>query len=120
MALTAAEKARVRDLTGWAAIFHELDRSMENALDAIATTPDDETRIRGHLTQLTDIDTRLTDARDRLMASAVGTITLNPAEISQLRAEGRRYVEAIASILRVQVKRNFYGGNSGGGWMAFG
>jgi hypothetical protein len=119
MALSDAEKARIRSLLGYSPRYRSYEghpsMSIESAMNSIASYTEDESRIRTLLTELTAIDTSLTAARARLQAKAVGSITLNSDnEIGQLRAEGRRYVKAIAQILSVDVLENFYSGGSGG------
>lgn len=123
MALTSAERAKIREYLGWGTRFFQEDTALEMAMDAISTAPftDDETQVRAALTELANLDTRLTGARDRLQASTVGSITLNPAEIMQLRMEGHRYCQTIAHILRVEIRRGGkYGIGGGGGYLAQG
>ncbi len=120
MAFTSAEQAKIREYLGWGARFAQTDSSLQIAMEGLASFPDDETQVRAALTELTNIDTRLAGARDRLQASSVGTIALNPGEIIQLRAEGRRYCQTIANILRVEIRNGGKFGSNGGGWMVFG
>lgn len=121
MALSDSEKARIRSLLGYSPRYRSYEghpsMSIESAMSSIAGYPEDETRIRTYLTELTVIDTSLTAARTRLQAKEVGSIVLNSdMEITQLRMEGKRYVTAIAQALSVDVLHNFYsGGMSGGG-----
>ncbi len=115
MALTDTQKAEIRDFLGWPARFHDRDDRLENAFTALADLPDDETRIIALLNKAKDIETRITDALGRIKASAVGSITLNQAEILQLKSEGRRAVNRIAAILYVPVKANAFGGGAAGG-----
>jgi hypothetical protein len=119
MALTDSEKARIRSLLGYSPRYRSYEghpnMSIESAMTSIATYPMDEARIQTYLTELTAIDTSITAARERLQAKAVGSIVLNSDnEISQLRAEGKRFVNAIADILSVKVLRNFYAGGGSG------
>lgn len=116
--LTGSERAKVREYLGWGTRFFQIDTALETAMDAVEGFPNDEAQIRVSLTELADIDTRLAGARDRLQASAVGSITLNPAEVMQLRMEGARYCQSIAHILRVDVLRGGkYGIGGGGGYL---
>lgn len=115
MALTTAQRSEIRDLLGWPARFHDNDSRLERAFDAIAELPEDEAIVIELLEKAQDIEVRITDALGRIKASAVGSITLNAAEISQLRAEGRRAVNRIAAILYVPVKQNSFGGGAAGG-----
>ncbi len=119
MALTDAQRARVRMLLGYSPRYRSYEghpsMSIESAMSSIASYPEDEIRITTILDELTSIDTSITSARERLQAKAVGSITLNSdMEIAQLRAEGRRFVKAIANILSIKVLDNFYAGSGGG------
>jgi hypothetical protein len=79
------------------------------------TLPDETSRIQGILTSLTDIDTKITDALGTVGVFQADTIRLDSDQgISHLRAEGRRLVEAIAVILQVPIKKNYYGGSMTG------
>lgn len=116
MAFTPTEKARIRMLLGWGARFWQLETRLENAMEAVEQTLTEETaQIQTLLTSLTAIDTKITDALGTVGVSNVDTIALDSDQgISYLRAEGRRLVEAIASILQVPIKKNFYGGSMTG------
>lgn len=116
MAFTAPEKASIRKLLGWGARFWQLETRLENAIDAVSSIlPEETTLIQAILVQLTAIDTKITSALDTVGVSAVSTIHLDSDQgLSHLRAEGRRLVEAIASILQVNIKKNFYGGSMTG------
>lgn len=119
MALTQDQRAAVRDYLGWSMLGHSsgpgyrLESSM-NAL-SVAEKASDLARVVALLADLDDIDTRIAAAYDRLKASAVGSITLNAAEIAMLKSEGRRFARAIASILGVEVRGGKFGGAALGG-----
>ena len=116
MAFTSTEKTRIRMLLGWGARFWQLETRLENAMDAVETTlPDETAQIQSILVLLTDIDTKLTDALGTVGVTAVSSIHLDSDQgINHLRSEGRRLVEAIAAILQVFIKRNYYGGTMTG------
>ena len=120
MALTETQKSKIRDYMGWSSRFRDSDDRLDDALQAIALWPDDEARIVALLTECASIDTRLADALNRIQAAAVGSITLNQGEISQLRSEGRRAVKRIAALLAVPIKQNAYGGGASGGAVKMG
>lgn len=76
-----------------------------------ATLPEDMAKIQSILTSLTDIDTKITDALGTVGVTDVSSIHLDSDQgLSHLRSEGRRLVEAIATILQVPIKKNYYGG----------
>lgn len=116
MAFTGAEKTRIRMLLGWGARFWQLETRLENAMEAVEETlPDDTAQIQAILVSLTDIDDKITDALGTVGVGGVSTIKLDSDQgISHLRAEGRRLVEAIAVILQVPIKKNYYGGSMTG------
>lgn len=109
-------------LLGWGARFWQLETRLENAMDAVEQTlPEETERIQEHLTALTAIDTKITDALDTAGVTGVSSIKLDSDQgISHFRAEGRRRVEAIASILQVTIKKNYYGGSMAGGPIQYG
>lgn len=118
MALSGSERAKIREFLGWGTRFFQIDNRLELAMDAMSEYPYDVERIRATITELDNLDTRLAGARDRLQASTVGSITLNPAEIMQLRMEGARYCQTLAHILRVEIQRGGkYGAGGGGGYL---
>ncbi len=116
MAFSSAEKTRIRMLLGWGARFWQLETRLENALEAVEQTlPDETASIQTILVSLTDIDTKITEALGTVGVTGVSSIHLDSDQgISHLRAEGRRLVEAIAVILQVAIKKNFYGGSMTG------
>lgn len=114
MALSAQQQSQLRIYLGYPARFHQMRPELEQAILALAGVPVDETEVASLLalltTPVTGIDARLVDAMDRLQASAVGSITLNPAEIGALRSEGRRIVRRIASLMGVTIQADAFGG----------
>jgi hypothetical protein len=102
---------------GWQSLFLQQGdgNRVEAAMTAIATVPDSEALVVGHLVRLTALDARIEGAYDRLRASVVGPITLNSAEIGQLKSEARRICHVIAAILGVTVPSCKYGGGMAGG-----
>lgn len=122
MAFTDTERARLRSLLGWSSLYHETDDRLENAMDAFENIPADLARVRELLTELTTIDVLITSARDTAGVLVAGSIEL-AADSGQgfHKTEGRRLVNAIAALIGVQVKRNFYSaGSPMGGEMAYG
>ena len=68
-----------------------------------------------------DVDAKITDALGTVGVTGVSSIHLDSDQgIGHLKSEGRRLVEAIASILQVQIKKNYYGGSMTGGAMSYG
>lgn len=121
MPFTDAEKTRIRMLLGWGARFWQLETRLENAMEAVETLTEETTRIQTILTQLTAIDTAITDALGTVGVTGVSAIHLDSDQgIGHLKAEGRRLVEAIATILQVPIKKNYYGGGMVGGYVPMG
>lgn len=116
MAFTSAEKMRIRKLLGWGARFWQLETRLEQSMNAVEQTlPDETAEIQSILTQLTVIDGQITSALDTAGVTAVSSIHLDSDQgISHFRSEGRRLVEAIATILQVNIKKNYYGGTMTG------
>lgn len=99
-------------LLGWGARFWQIETRLESAMSAVESEcPEEALKIQGILVSLTDIDTKITDALGTVGVTGVDVIHLDSDQgIRHLRAEGRRLVEAIATILQVGIKRNYYGG----------
>jgi len=116
MPFTSTEKAKIRELLGWGARFWQLETRLENAMEAVEETlPEETALIQGIIVQLADIDAKITDALGTVGVFKVDTIGLDSDQgISHLKNEGRRLVEAIATILQVPIKRNYYGGSMRG------
>jgi hypothetical protein len=116
MAFTPTEKTRIRMLLGWGARLWQLETRLENAMDAVEQQlPEETALIQSTLVALAALDTKITSATDTVGVSNVDTIALDSDQgISHLRAEGRRLVESIATILQVPIKRNYYGGSMTG------
>lgn len=126
MALTDAQRTAIRLYAGWQDGFGQFDSRLEQAMNyadtrasvlallqnAINGTPP------GLLALLADIDARLSGSYGRLKANVVGSLTLNRAELQQLRSEGRRHVGRMCSILGVEMGHDVFAGSapmSGGG-----
>lgn len=109
-------------LLGWGARFWQLQTRLELAMSAVENTlPDETQKIQDILVVLTDVDAKISDALGTVGVTGVSSIHLDSDQgIGHLKAEGRRQVEAIASILQVQIKKNYYGGSMTGGSMSYG
>jgi|FLYL01.1.fsa_nt_gi hypothetical protein len=115
MALTDAERAKVRRRLGWPSRFHQTNSALEMAMDALASEPEEEQEARDLLTAMDTLDTELTSARKRLKFRGVGEIEGPGAlEIATLRAEGRRLVARLSALLGVKPLVNPYSGGTGG------
>ncbi len=109
MALTEAEKVSVRRHLGFnsasGAWYPYVDSfvTVTGILDSLPAAA--ETEARSILTRLTDIETRLSGALDRLQASVAGTITLNAEETTRLRGELHRWRQELSTLLGVPMAR---------------
>lgn len=126
MAFTGAEKTTIREYMGWSARFAQSDTALERAMSAIETMPDDEAKVREHLVELARIDAALVACEVRFKADRVGSITLAPRELKQLRSRGEERLGRLATLLGVEVRnspfqpslpafRASWGGPTGGG-----
>ena len=110
MALTATQKAQIRQYLGWSFGFADRDSHLEQSFNGIETEPQAELLITdtlangGILESLLQIDRELVLSRTRLKADAVGSIALNRREVKDLRREGDRFVARLAKILGVEVR----------------
>lgn len=106
MAFTGEEKARIRMYLGWSARFSQTDTALERAMSAIETQAADEALTREHLAELARIDAAIRGAEARFKASKVGTIELNPKEMSDLRSRGTERVGRLATLFGVEARNN--------------
>lgn len=123
MPFLSSEKARIRVLLGWGARFWQLQTRLEAAMSAVETTlPDETVLIQSYLTQLTSIDTQITSALNTVGVTKVDEIGLDSDQgLQHLRREGARLVEAIAHVLQVEIKKNYYHTSAlRGGYMQYG
>jgi hypothetical protein len=128
MALTSAQKQRVHFFCGWSARFHSFDSRLEQALAAIETLPAVEAEITnpitgtppGLLAQLDEKITQLRQVPNRLKASEVGSIKLNPLELHHLRSEGRRLASQLCMTLGVEKRHDVFGSSGVQTFQGFG
>lgn len=117
MALTEAQRADIRFYCGWSARFRQFDSRLEQAMNALASTPETEARITNSITGdppgvlacLHAVDAELTAAHKRLKATKVGSIELNQGEIASLRSEGRRHVTRLCAMLGIEQYADVFG-----------
>jgi len=105
MALTDAEKVSIKRHLGmnsaaeanypWVDVFWAVDKVLTTLSSAA------ETETRSILTRLTGLETSLDAAKNRLKASAVGSIDLNDREHDKLWRELRRWRRELAVLLGV-------------------
>jgi len=110
MALTDAQKAQCRMYLGWSMGYDDRDSHLERSMNGLDSKPEVELLITdtlvngGILATLAAIDAKLIAAHNRLKAAAVGSITLNAAELQMLCREGNRIVARLARLLGVEVR----------------
>jgi len=112
VALTEAQKARVRAYLGWERGF-ELNSKLESKL--LALTAEEEALVIGVLNALAEVDAAI-DAlvvERRAGVVAVDEIRFSDADPFEMyRAQGRRYVARLSAILGVDSNRDYYGDGS--------
>lgn len=111
MALTEAQKVDLRMYLGWSDRFHQFDSELEHAIAAMESRPATEAKVLELVAECERVDALIQGAESRLKASVVGPITLNSAEIEQLRQRGRTAVGRISTILGVDVREDVFGPN---------
>jgi hypothetical protein len=111
MALTAAQKAKIRRYLGYPDVNRGLRLELEGAMTALSS--DGETEVVDLLSKLATIETTLVEAQGRQKVIKAEEVTLaGDAELRALWREGNRYAATLAAILGVDVLRNPYGGAS--------
>lgn len=111
MAITAANRVKVRRYLGWSARFSQTDGALERAITALETEPESETELLALVVECERIDTAITDAESRLKASKVGSIELNDGEVATLRSRGRQVAGRLAALLGVEIRSDAFSGN---------
>lgn len=111
MALTDAEKSRVRRYLGFPDTNRLLHHGLEGALVAVST--EGEAEVQDLLTQLDEVSTQLREswARQKVM-KAEDVVLAGHDEILALRHEGRRLVNQLAALLDVQPRRDAFSSGS--------
>lgn len=122
MAFTSAEKAQIRQVLGYSALFYDLDPRLEGQMDSLPTRDaDSAARISANLVKLTALDARMECALDNLDAAVAGSMTLlGPAQLVALRAHGRMLIQQIAITLEVPVRKDYYAPGEASGVIALG
>ena len=115
MALSAAERAKIRRYLGWSARFHQTDDMLEQAMNAMATQVEDELLIQADLVKLVGIDDELDGIVITAKATQLGGIQLRAAyQQSVLRERGRRVSNRVASALGVTKRGDAFGTTQAG------
>lgn len=102
MALNATQKEKILRYIGWPDIFIQENKrfysaTIDTRLNQVS--PEAEADAIQLLNRCLDIDNQLSKATSRLTVSSVGNIRLNREEITMLRAERRRLVEEMQTVL---------------------
>lgn len=114
MALTDANKAKIRRYLGYPDVNRLTYYELEGALGAISS--DGETIATGLLTSLDALHTALQDSWSRQKVVRAEEVTLaGPDEIRALRAEGRRLSAELAALFDVPVLVDVWGSGGGSG-----
>lgn len=101
--MTDAERARVRRYLGFSDRSQGLFTVLESTISSLSSEGEED--VLNILDELTDIETKLSDARCRLKAARVEDITLNSDEIYALRDEGKRLVRDLSTVLGIRPLR---------------
>ncbi len=116
MALTDAQKAKVRRYLGYPDVNREPNSELEGALTELSA--DGEVEVLLCLDSLATIDGVLTASWARQMVKRAEEVELYGAdEIHAMRSEGGRLVTTLASILGVEPMLDVFGGHSTTGLM---
>lgn len=102
MALSAVQKQKILRYVGWPDIFiQENKRFYSSTIDSRLNTisPEAEADAISLLDRCLDIEERLSKAVSRLTVNSVGNIRLNRNEITALRAERKRIVKEMQTVL---------------------
>lgn len=106
MALTSAERQKVRDYLGLPTIFTDprivyQSPNLDTRLDALPA--DAETRIKALLAEIDTMRSNITAAQGRLKAAELEGIKLNPKEVDQLWKEDLRRCRMLGQVISTPV-----------------
>ncbi len=108
MALTDAQKAKVRRYLGFPDVNRLSSYALEGALDALSA--EGETEVIACLDSIAILDADLTSSWSRQMVDKAEEVTLRGfEEVQALRSEACRLVDTLAAILDVTPLRNVFG-----------
>jgi len=118
MALSTAERAKIRMYMGWSSRFLQEDVALTQAMNSVDNLPDVLALIQnplagsppGYIAALEDIDAKLVAAHGRTKANKVGSIELNREEFKQLYREGKRLTSRLATLLGTEVITDVWSG----------
>lgn len=112
--LSPDEQARIRMYCGYSALYRQTFYILDGAMKTVSSDTSALSLIRGMLDDLADIDAQLKDARGRLKVDQVDEVKIRARdEVKDLRMEGGRMVERLATLLAVPVQRNAFGSSGG-------
>lgn len=111
MAWTPTERLTIRLYTGWSDRFLQDDGALERALNATDGKTETEVLVRAILAEIVVIETELTAAHQRLQASKVGSIGLNPNEVRQLRDRGEEKSSRLCQLFGIEGRNNPWRGH---------
>ena len=114
MALSDAQKAKVRRYLGYPDVNRRLFHDVEGALTAISS--EGQTEVEDLLAKIATVETTLVAAQGRQKVVKAEDVTLaGRGEIRALWSEGNRYAHTLAFILDVQLRRQPFGGGATSG-----
>ena len=114
MALSDAQKAKVRRYLGYPDVNRRLFSDLEGALTALSA--DGQTEVEDLLAKIANVEGILVASQDRQkVVKAEDVILAGRDEIRALWAEGNRYALTLANILDVKLRRRPFGGASTSG-----
>lgn len=109
MALTGLQRAQVRRFLGWPARFHQTDDRLEQAMNSLANTPDDESLVIEDLARCQAALTQMDATETTSKAVGVGPIQLRVHyQIAAILKKGELAAKRIASILGVPFVNNVW------------
>ncbi|NUP13761.1 MAG: hypothetical protein HOW73_47600 [Polyangiaceae bacterium] len=114
MAFTTAQKISIRKYLGLPSVHLDQDSRLESAIDLIGTVPEAQTEVEALLTQLTAVQTELTNSLAQAGLKRAEDVEWYQAGagssvIDQKRAEGRRYCNQLSIIFGVPIVHDYFG-----------
>lgn len=117
MAFAESDRVQIRRWLGRAALFLQADPELENAIESVqsiadgGSRPDNSTElaIKGWLTELTTIESKIKALYDELDAHKVNELVIDPARaVMVFRSIGRTYIGHLSDALGVKPIRDVF------------
>lgn len=117
MAFSESERVQIRRWLGYSRMYASFNPILESVITNAQASGDGgsmvdnstELAVRGWLTELGTIETRMKELEDQMQAHKLGNLTVDPLRaLAGLRSLGRQYVGHLSDALSAPLKRDVF------------